>query len=66
MLHRNEFSDDERATAGVAGIPVVLGRSPGGGYEVRFNRAAPAGLDGSVDGFEAALRRALDAPGGAC
>ncbi|MGL5819865.1 MAG: hypothetical protein ACRCYR_20070 [Phycicoccus sp.] len=65
VAHRNEISDDERAASASAGLPVVLGRRADGGHEVLLDRKALAGLDGSVDAFETALRQALAAPSGA-
>ncbi|MGL4178092.1 MAG: hypothetical protein ACRCSN_18695 [Dermatophilaceae bacterium] len=65
VVHRNETSDDERAASARAGLPVVLGRRTDGGHDVLLDRAALQALDGSVDAFETALRRTLEAPSGA-
>ncbi|MGL4744086.1 MAG: hypothetical protein ACRCXL_06805 [Dermatophilaceae bacterium] len=63
VVHRNETSDDERMATASSGLPVVLARRANGAIDVLLDHSALTGLDGSVDAFEAALRRALPACG---
>lgn len=59
LAHRNETTAAEQAACASVGLPVVLGATADGGHVVLLDRETLASLDGSVDAFEAALRRAL-------
>ena len=59
LVHRNETTPAEQAAWASVGLPVVLGAT-GGNHVVLLDRPALRALDGSVDAFEQALRRALE------
>jgi hypothetical protein len=64
LLHRNEVTDPAVVDAvAAAGLPVVLARLEGGTVQPVLDRAALAGLAGSVEAFEAQLRPAVAAAG---
>jgi hypothetical protein len=64
LLHRNEVTDPAVAAAAApAGLPVVLARVDDGTVLPVLDRAALAGLGGSVEAFETHLRAAVAAGG---
>ena len=59
LLHLNELDDDLRAAVAATRAPVVLARDAGVWREL-VGVAALDDMAGSVDAFEAAVRRRLD------
>ena len=59
LLHLNELDDDLRAAVAATRAPVVLARETGGWREL-IGVAELDEMAGSVDAFEAAVRRRLD------
>ena len=59
LVHRNETTAGEQAACEVSGLPVVLGVRADGTHTTLLEPAALKTLDGSVSGFDAALRSAL-------
>lgn len=59
LAHRNEVADAERSAWAAVGLPVVLGLTADGRHHVLLGPPELAALDGSVEGFESALRAAL-------
>ena len=63
LVHRNETSAAERTASELSGLPVVLGVRADRSHTVLLRPAELAGLGGSVERFEDAVRDALAAEG---
>ena len=61
LVHLNEMSPDVAAAVAAHGSPVVLARGDHGGLELALG-TNDLELEGSVAGFERALRLVLDPP----
>ncbi|HET7822001.1 MAG TPA: hypothetical protein VFL10_10790 [Ornithinibacter sp.] len=63
LVHRNEATDDERATWSVSGLPAVLGLRADGSRTVLLGPTGLSALDGSLPALEQALLDALSVGG---
>ncbi len=63
LVHRNETTTAERTASERSGLPVVLGVRPDRSHTVVLGPTRLAGLGGSVQRFEEAVREALPAEG---
>lgn len=60
LVHLNEMPADVRVAVATVGSPVVLARGADGSLAPLLTAAELDPLSGSVDGFQAAVRGALD------